>query len=839
MSTTPLYVEVLLPVFVEGTFTYEVPPALQDKVQEGIRVLVEFGRRKIHTGIIWSITDEVPAYNAKPLEEILDDTPVVDHTQMRFWEWISQYYMCTLGEVMSAALPAGLKLSSQSNLQLNPERPVEEIIASTKLSKKALLLLHILKEKEHLPYDEVTDLLELSSPYRVIKELSDCGAIFLYETVKEKYQPKIRKRVRINPILLEEDGKAFVQLMDEMKAQKAKRKQYETLEHLLSLLPLDEDPTLNETGVIKKELVDSLPPALSASSLNTLIKNKILEEVEEVLSRLDDDTLSYQNIEGAHPLSEAQQQVESEIIDHFEEKDIVLLHGVTGSGKTEVYISLIQKVIDSGGQVLFLLPEIVLTAQMVSRLKKVFGNQLGVYHSRYSDRERVEIWKGVMEDRFQVIVGVRSSIFLPFSNLALVVVDEEHEVSFKQVDPAPHYNAKDAAMVLAKMHHARVVLGSATPSIETYYQAVKGNYGFCTLSKRHGQAQLPDIILVNQAEERKAKTMQQSLTSVMLEEITQRIQNQEQVIIFQNRRGYAPYILCHDCGWIPHCPHCAVSLTYHLYRNELKCHYCGHQEAVPKICVHCGSTAVETIGTGTQRLEEDLKELVENARVQRLDQDTSRNKYSYQRIIKDFEDQHIDILVGTQMVAKGLDFEHVSLVGVFDIDRIINFPDFRALERTYQILTQVSGRAGRKHLKGLVLIQTENTKQPIFTKVLRNDYQAFYREEIQDRERFFYPPFSRMIKVTIKAKEKQHSESVARLLHQSLVYKLGKQRVIGPQAPLINKIRNQYLTDIIIKFERNHSSPKKVKAVLRQSLEELKKNQLFRKTRIYIDVDPV
>ncbi|MEH0153862.1 primosomal protein N' [Limibacter armeniacum] len=838
-SEPTLFVEVLLPVPIPGTFTYRVPVAMNDLVQKGVRVLVEFGARKLHTGIIADIHNRPPKnYQAKYLLDLLDDSPTVNELQLKFWNWMAQYYVATPGEVMKAGLPAGLKLSSQSRIQLRPEFDIEEALDLEVLSDKELRLLRSLEQEDSIPYEQAADILEVKNPYYIVKELVRKEAILLFEAVKDKYKPKTKKKLRLNPIFLEtEEG--LEQLFASL-GTKQKAKQEEVLMKFLMMVPVLTNPASNEEGIDKKELLEGGTSQVSASSLTTLIRNGILEEFEFIVSRFEEDEYSATRYQDAEvKLSEAQQAAESQVLGYFEEKDIVLFHGVTGSGKTEVYIELIKKVLDSGSQVLFLLPEIVLTAQMVVRLKKIFGDLLGVYHSKFSDNERVEVWKGVADGRYQVVVGVRSSIFLPFENLGLIVVDEEHEPSYKQYDPAPRYNARDMALVLAQMHKAKVVLGSATPSVESFYHALNGAYGLVQLKKRFGDAQLPEVTLADLKLERKRKTMKEDFSSVLLEQVRNSINEHKQVILFQNRRGYAPYVMCEDCSWIPTCPSCSVSLTYHIHRNQLRCHYCGHSEAVPKSCVQCGSTKIRTMGVGTQKLEEDIKFLIPEARVQRLDQDTTRKKYGYQQIIQDFEQRHIDILVGTQMVSKGLDFDHVNLVGVFDIDRMLNFPDFRAEERTFQMLTQVSGRAGRKKDKGLVVIQTNNVKQTILHKVARADYEAFFRKEIEERKQYHYPPFTRLIKLSVKAEDRDKASAAAGLLARELVKKLGAKRVLGPQEPVINKIRNHYLMDILVKLERQKVNPQKVKEIIREVLGELDGDRQFRKVYVNIDVDPV
>lgn len=834
-----IYVEVVLPVPIPTTFTYSVPLDMQQYIQTGVRVLVEFGNRKLYTAIVAKVTDTPPTtYETKDVLDVLEDTPSVLPVQLKFWEWMASYYVATTGEVMQVALPSGLKLTSQSKIQIHPEFDILE--HEEELSDRDIRFLRVIAQDGSIAYNQAGDILGLKQPYKIIKDLVERQAILIFEEVKDKYKPKVKTKIRLNPLYLEVEG-SLDRLFSDLGEKKSKAKQEEVLLKYLSLVPVLNEPAQNEIGIEKAKLLKGGHIEVSPSALKTLIKNGVLEQFEQIISRFEEEEYTvYENEKIEITLSEAQRTAQEEVLLHFQQKDIVLLHGVTGSGKTEVYISMIQQVLESGSQVLFLLPEIVLTAQMVVRLRKVFGNALGVYHSKFSDNERVEVWQGVIEKRYQVIVGVRSSIFLPFDNLGLIVVDEEHESSYKQYDPAPRYNARDMALILAQMHQAKVVLGSATPSIESYYHALKGQYGFVQLTERYGNAQLPEIILADTKRERKKKTMKEDFTSVLLDEITEKINNNEQVILFQNRRGYAPYLMCEECNWVPSCDSCSVSLTYHIHRDELRCHYCGHREAVPKSCICCGSTKVRTVGIGTQKLEEDIKLMVPEARVQRMDLDSTRKKFSYQQIIRDFEDRHIDILVGTQMVSKGLDFDHVTLVGVFDIDRMLNFPDFRAYERAFQMLTQVSGRAGRRGKEGKVIIQTNTVKHPVLHKVINNDYRGFFYTEIAERQTYDYPPYTRLIKISVKCDDKEKADLGARYLAHELTKKLGTQRVLGPQEPIINKIRNWFLVDVLIKLERSKQvSPKKVKEIIKAEINKMNMDRQFRRVNVVVDVDPV
>jgi primosomal protein N' (replication factor Y) len=538
-------------------------------------------------------------------------------------------------------------------------------------------------------------------------------------------------------------------------------------------------------------------------------------------------------------LTDAQQQASNEVLTHFQEKDVVLLHGITGSGKTEIYIDLIQQVLEGGSQVLFLLPEIALTTQIVVRMKRVFGDKMGVYHSKFSDNERVEVWRGVLEGRYQFVVGVRSAVFLPMDNLGLVIIDEEHESSYKQYDPAPRYHARDVGIMLGLKQGAKILLGSATPSLESYYQATTGKYGLVTLNQRYGNAQLPDIQLIDLKSERKAKTMKNDFSGTLCQHIEHNLAIGDQTIIFQNRRGYSPYLNCQECNWIGECEQCAVSLTYHLDSKELRCHYCGHKEEIPRVCPTCGSGKIRSVGFGTEKLEDDLRIMYPAARVQRMDLDTTRTKNAYQTILGEFEQGNTDILVGTQMISKGLDFDRVSLVGIFDADRMIHFPDFRAAERAFQMLTQVSGRAGRREKKGLVLIQTGNTQQSLLHKVVANDYMGYYNDEIKEREGYFYPPFTRVISLTVKHEEQNKAEKAAHWLADKLLEKLGKARVLGPEKGMVERVRNKFLYDILLKLEKDKLNIKAAKVFLQEQIDTLMTQREFRGVYVVVDVDAV
>lgn len=825
-GTTTYFADVALPLPIPQLFTYRIPSEFLELIKPGIRVIVSFGRQKVVTGLVDSMHQKAPeVYTAKPILDVLDAEPVVTPLQVEMMKWMSNYYLCTYGEVINAALPSGLKLSSESKIQLHPHYDWNE--TDLLLDDKEVILLTALEKKDSLSYRDAAEILELKSAYRYIKSLVQKELVIIYEEVKERYKPKKIKKIRLHGDYLADEG-----LLDELFQELEKQpKQSDLMLFYLREVPIFQKPELNKSGIPKSSFTDA---GLSASSLKTLVKNGIMVEFEEIISRFEDES----KVETTEiKLSEIQQNAQAQIFEHFTSKATVLLHGITGSGKTEIYISLIQQALDSGQQVLYLLPEIALTAQIVNRLKKVFGDRMGVYHSKFSDNERVEVWYGLMEGRFDFIVGVRSSIFLPFSTLGLVIVDEEHETSYKQFDPAPRYHARDVALYLAYLHGAKTILGSATPSLESYTNAKQEKYGLVELFERYNQASLPTINLANLTQEKKRKTNVGDFTSVLIETLNQVLEKKEQAIIFQNRRGYSNYLTCEDCGYIPDCPRCAVSLTYHQYKNQLNCHYCGHKDAVPLVCPACGGTRVHTVGIGTEKIEEELKLIFPKAKIQRMDLETTRAKYAYQNIIHDFEKGDIDILVGTQMVSKGLDFDKVSLVGVFDIDRMLYFPDFRSYERAFQMVTQVSGRAGRRDTEGTVIVQSRSPEQGIIELIRTGDYQTFYQREMAERKKYHYPPFTRMIHLLIRSKDKKLTNEAAQRLANILKEDMGASRVLGPQEPLINKIRDKFLMDIFLKIEKKYKM-EAVKDLIRNAQLELLKVKDLKSVEVVVDVDP-
>ncbi|WAC10529.1 replication restart helicase PriA [Dyadobacter pollutisoli] len=821
---TTLFADLILPVPIPSLFTYRVPREMTALIKVGARVIVQFGQKRVITAVVARLHSNPPVkYQAKYILELLDEQPIVTTRQLELFNWVSEYYLCNIGEVLNVALPAGLKITSQSRIQLNPEFQYEEL-----LTEQEKLVVDDIKKHQTLSYEEVERLLQKSNITAIIKSLVGKRAVILYEEVKERYKPKVARKIRLTSTYLTNDslGKLATSL-------DKTPKQQEILLKYLSYIPVYNNPDLNQKGLDKS--IFTQDDGVSDASLNTLIKKGIFEQFEIFISRFDD--IPTGNM-GAITLTDSQIQASREIHDHFKDKEVVLLHGITGSGKTEVYIELIKQVLESGSQVLFLLPEIALTTQIVVRLRKVFGDVMGIYHSKFSDNERVEVWKGILDGKFQFVVGVRSAIFLPFDNLGLIIVDEEHETSYKQHDPAPRYNARDVAVIMSYMHKGKTLLGSATPSLESYYHAKSGRYGLVEMTQRFGNAALPTFELIDTKKEKKQKKMKNEFSSVLVDHLQLNLKNKEQTILFQNRRGYSPYLQCEECNWISECANCDVSLTYHMKVSELRCHYCGHKEEVPRTCPNCGSSKVKTMGYGTEKIEDEINLMFPEARVQRMDLDTTRAKNAYQQIIQEFEDGGIDILVGTQMVSKGLDFDNVSMVGIFDADRIIHFPEFRASERAFQMLTQVSGRAGRRADKpGKVLIQTANPSQKLLERIVTNDYHGMYESEIIEREKFSYPPFTRLIKVTVKHIDEAVSNRAAKILAEKLTANLGASRVLGPQPPLVERVRNQFLFDILIKLEREKINFKAAKSFIQEKVIDTLTDKTLKSIQVVIDVD--
>ncbi|MCB8994019.1 MAG: primosomal protein N' [Bacteroidales bacterium] len=822
MKSAGHFAEIILPLPVRGVFTYTVPEEMIPLVVPGKRVIVQFGARKMYTGLIRKLHNSDPAQQElKPLLEILDEIPLVNEYQMKFWEWMADYYMCTLGEVFKAALPSGLKLESESRVLPN------EDFDALSLKKEHLELLFLtIRENPGLSIHELTKKTSRPALISDIRKLIDQDAIFLEEKMRNTLRVKKEKFISLSENL--KDEKRLQNVLDELSPAP---RQLELLTEIVNL-SMDKKGRLSLKEVPMSEFMKSQSP----SALKALLDKNILVKTERVV---DADEMPDGKLIQPARLNPAQEAALGNIHKLFREKDVVLLHGVTSSGKTEVYIHLIQEMIDQGKEVLYLLPEIALSSQIINRLRKVFGDQVGIYHSRFSDAERVEVYRrtaGQKGQRYKVILGVRSAVFLPFSNLGLIIVDEEHENTYKQFDPAPRYNARDSSMVLAGIHGAKVLLGTATPSIESYANASSGKYGLVELSQRFNEVLMPEIRIADIRDARKRKSMKSVFTPVLIDSIFETVAAGKQVILFQNRRGFSSYIMDETCGWIPRCKQCDVSLTYHKFRNSLECHYCGYVRKVPAHCEECGSTRLTNKGFGTELVEDDINLIFPGIRVARLDLDTSRAANSYEKILESFGRQEIDILVGTQMLSKGLDFENVALVGILDADQMLNFPDFRAYERSYQLMAQVSGRAGRKDKQGKVIIQTLDPAISLIHYVRKNDYQAMFREQIMERQAFNYPPFVRMIRISLKHKDASLLQKAAGLLSDEMRIVFGR-RVLGPQAPLVGRISSYYVLQIILKVEKK-SSFERARKLLADIIREASGADIMSGVKIQPDVDP-
>jgi len=749
-----LYADIILPLAVRGRFTYSVPVDISERLRPGMRVTVPFGKNRLYTGIVYKVHDKQPSFrNVRTIKDLIDSSPSVNPFQLELWTWISEYYMCSEGEVMKAALP--------SEISLNSYRP------------KQVSFIRLAREFKDNEMNKILDTLKRAS------------------------------------------------------------KQQELLMAYLSLSGFGTENV--KAGIRKSALLSEL--RTSPNTLDALISKGILSVFSQPVSRIEPVS---QSIEPVRKLSEAQSAACESVKTQLKEKEIVLLHGITSSGKTEIYIHLIEEQLKKGRQVLYMLPEIALTAQIIQRLKKHFGDQTGVYHSRLSDPERAEIWQKVAGDdpsgSYRLILGVRSSVFLPFNNLGLVIVDEEHDGSYKQHDPAPRYHARDTAVILASLHKSKTILGSASPSIESYYNALHGKYGLTELMERYGLVNLPEIILANTREAYKRKMMVSHFTPELLHAIDDALRKDEQVILFQNRRGFSPYIECSECGWIPVCIQCAVNLTYHKSISRMVCHYCGYSSGMPSKCGNCNSTAMVTRGFGTEKIEDEIRMVFPSARIARMDQDTTRSKNSFNKIISAFEDKRIDILIGTQMISKGLDFENLTVVGVLNADNLLHYPDFRAHERSFQMLEQVSGRAGRRSRQGRVVIQTSDPDNMIIRLVLRHDYKGMFNMQAEERKSFNYPPFTRMVRINVKHKERAPLNHYSVILGNDLKRLFGK-RVLGPESPVISQVQLWYIKTILIKIERD-KRPSKARQLINEAIERVEKEKGASALRITVDVDP-
>ncbi len=811
------FIEVIVPLSLPKTFTYKVSEIEFSFIKKGMRVAVPFGKNKIYTALVIDLHREEPTlYEAKEIHQILDEKPIVNEIQINHWFWIASYYMCTIGDVYRGALPSALLLESETIISQNKETFIDE----TTFTDDEFLIYEALQHQSSLNIQNIIDILNKKTVLPVIQKLINKNIISLQEEIQEEYKPKLVKYIRLHEHYKKEEN--LISLLDSLKSEKRKNL-------VLQYFQLQAQELQPVSVKLLTETAQS-----SLAIVKALVDKQIFEEYF-----IQEDRVNFEKnkIENELILSQAQQQAFDEIEKSFEDKEVSLLHGVTSSGKTEIYTKLIENNIAQGKQALYLLPEIALTTQLVARLAKHFGNKVSVFHSKYSNNERVEVWNNVVQNSgsAQIVIGARSALFLPFNNLGLIIVDEEHEQTFKQHDPAPRYHARDAAIVLANAHQAKVLLGSATPSIETYYNATSGKFGLINLTERFGKVQMPAIELVDLKESYFRKKMKGHFSTTLIDEIKEAFANNEQVILFQNRRGFSPVLECMTCGNVPQCPQCDVSLTYHKYKNQLRCHYCGYSMAKPTNCHVCSSVDLETKGFGTEQIELELAELFPLKNIKRMDQDTTRGKYSFEKIIDSFKNREIDVLVGTQMLAKGLDFDNVSLVGIMNADNMLYHPDFRAFERSFQMMTQVAGRSGRAEKRGKVIIQTYNPLHNIIQQVTNNDYEGMYVEQLYERKIYFYPPFHRLIKLTLKHRDFEKLKEGSMWLYQVLQQNLTIP-VLGPEEPAIGRIRNEYIRTIMIKMPGD-ASIQGTKKTIQKILNSFDLVSQYRTIKVTVNVD--
>lgn len=828
------FVDVILPLHIHDTYTYRVPQEYNDAIQVGQRVVVQFGTRKLYSALVRRVHENVPNYSVKYVLAVLDEFPIITEQQFQFWEWMANYYMCYVGDVMAIALPSAFKLASETSVSIHPDFSGE----LSDLTYNEIRVVQLLSEHPVMTVDDISRAIGVQKMLPLLNTMIERGITIMDEELHQRYKPRTSTFISLAPEYQQADKAR--ELFDSLEKKKSTQKQVDVLLKFMQMSQMGTD------SIAKRNLLDdSHGQPVSESAFKTLVKNGILIPEERTESRLEhfDSITSPDTI----ALNEQQQAA----FDYLSkgEKAVSLLHGVTSSGKTEVYIKLINEVIKQGHQVLFLLPEIALTAQIINRLRKYFGNKVGIYHSRFSSSQRAEVWNKTKaelpEDRYQILLGARSALFLPFQDLKLVIVDEEHDNSYKQYDPSPRYNGRDAAIYLAHLWNARTVLGSATPSIESYFNAQQGKYGFCEMSKRFGGLLMPEVLCADMKEEynnlrrdlgKDVLSSNPLFSKFLLDNIREALDNHEQVILFQNRRGFSLRIECDDCHWTPKCQHCDVSLVYHKATNSLRCHYCGYSIPIPTECPACHSHHLSMKGFGTERIEDDLNIVFPDAKVARMDQDSTMQKNRYLEIINDFQDQRIDILVGTQMVTKGLDFNHVSVVGIVSADNLIYFPDFRAFERAFQQMTQVSGRAGRHGHRGKVIIQTFNPYHQAIRNVIDNDYKAMYSSQITDRRVFRYPPYYRLIDITLKHRDSDTlNEGAAR--YASMLRQVFATRVIGPEHPNVSRIRGLYIKKILLRFERTEAIAQAKEIILNMG-DDLKRDKTFSSLQIHFDVDP-
>ena len=816
-----LFCQVLLPLHLPSGFTYRIPLELYDKVKVGVRVAVQFGKKKIYSGIVSEIHDRVPEVSSvKYILEIIDSSPIINEKTLSFYNWIASYYMCYVGDVISAGMPALLRLRSESKLVVSDEFSAE----FDKLTSRQLEILNIVDEKVSISIDEISNRFSEKRILPEITKMVNEKILAIDEQLEEKYKPKLNPYIVLSSEYDTPEKKA--ELIQNLSSKKTTENQLQTF-----LLFLSES---QGKAVVEKS---SFQEKCNKSSLQTLLKKRVFEIKYLVHSRLKESESCCETSDIT--LSQAQQTAFDSILKSWERFDVTLLHGVTGSGKTEIYIKLIEKTIREGKQVLYLLPEIALSIQLLSRLEKYFGDKIGIYHSRFSKEERVEIWNKVKdvdkEKRYQIIIGSRASLFLPFLELGLIIIDEEHDGGYKQREPAPRYNARDAAIYLATLHKSKVLLGSATPSLETYFNTQIEKYGYVSLNERYLNTPMPRIEIANMKEDYINKRNYSIFSSLLYDRIIQTLNNHKQVIIFKNQRGYASNIRCEVCGWVAKCPNCDVSLTYHKQWNSLNCHYCGLNLPLYSECPECHSHSLVQSGNGSEKIEEEILRFFPNARVKRMDLDTTRKKNDYLEIIQDFEKGNIDILCGTQIITKGLDFSNVGLVGVINADSLLYYPDFRAYERCFDLLTQVAGRAGRLKEKGAVVIQSFNPNHQIFKEVLNYDYASMYKNQIVERKLFSYPPFVYLTKILFQSKDKDVLDSLCQE-YSNEIRKIFAQRILGPEYPPIYRVKGMYQKQFILKLEKTISYTQAKKLIMQLNEEILSKKE-YKQVRVIVDVD--
>lgn len=819
-----MFVETLLPLSIPGTYTYSLPEGVT--VNIGSRVLVPFGRKKIYTAIVVNIHNVEPTgYQVKEILAVLDSTPILRHPQLKFWEWISSYYLCSMGEVYKAALPSSLKLESETFISPNPDFEEDP---EQRLSDTEITVLNLTSQRGRVQVAEIANATGFKTVEGIVHRLIEKNAIHVSERVIDNYRPKTISCVRLTIGHTDKERlHEFFDLVKRARKQEQLLLAYLDISHWLS--PNGEPKEVTKDDLLKR--ADVTQPVLSAA-----VQRGIFEIYKREINRFAHLGTQFKE---APELSEEQKRAYTEIHQSFKQHEVTLLHGVTSSGKTSIYMHLIADTLKLGMQVLYLVPEIALTTQLTQRLKVVFGDRLLIYHSKFSDNERVDIWKRLLHSSEPcVVIGVRSSIFLPYSKLGLVIVDEEHDASFKQQDPAPRYNGRNAAIVLAKMHGAKVLLGSATPAIEVYHHALEGRYGFVQLLNRYADIQMPQVKVIDTKKARKKHEMIGLFSQELIDDCRKALKNDEQVILFQNRRGYAPMVRCKECGWVPTCENCDVSLTYHKHTHALTCHYCGYTITLPNLCPACQMPGIEIVGYGTERIEDEIDQAFPGEKISRMDLDTTRSKTAYDRIIDEFSNHKTNILVGTQMVTKGLDFDAVSIVGILNADTMISFPDFRSTERAFDMMEQVAGRSGRAHKQGQVVIQTSQPEHPVIDFVTRHDYEGFFKYELEERHKFGYPPFVRIINIYLRHRDQGTVGEVA-VRYSQLLRQVFGNRVMGPESPMVARVQQLYIKQIMLKMELQASMPK-VKQILRDLyVKMIDTDSRMKSVRLHYDVDPV